>query len=160
MHAQGTTLKLDFGTFYHFGIADGVGGVIHNSKKRMMVTHESETDFSEGKEVIVSGIKNDNSLNAFEKAKKYIGLPYNIMNSNCEHFVRLCHGLVIESTQIQKYLLVSVMSGVAYKNNNLMIKAASSAACIAALISPREESPFKGAAIAALFAAGVVFVFS
>lgn len=34
MYAAGTVLKLDFGTFHHYGIADGLGSVIHNSKKR------------------------------------------------------------------------------------------------------------------------------
>ena len=44
MYPPGTTLKLDYGTFYHYGIADGLGGVIHNSKKLGKVTHESEAE--------------------------------------------------------------------------------------------------------------------
>ena len=158
MYAKGTTLLLDFGIFNHYGIADGCGGVIHNSKKYFMVTHESEADFAEGKDIIVSDITSNNSTYAFNKAKRYIGMSYDLLQSNCEHFVRLCHGLEVESTQIQKYLLASAAAGVAIKSNNSIIKMASVAASLAALFTPKEESPFKNAAIASLVTASVVFL--
>jgi len=156
MYTKGTTLLLDFGTFNHYGISDGCGGVIHNSKKYRMVTHESEADFAEGKDIIVSDITSNNPCYAFDKAKRYIGMGYDLLQSNCEHFIRLCHGLEVESTQIQKYLLASATAGVALKSNNSIVKMASIAASLAALITPKEESPFKNAAIAALVTAGVM----
>ena len=158
MYAKGTTLLLDFGIFNHYGIADGCGGVIHNSKKYFMVTHESEAAFAEGKDIIVSDITSNNSTYAFNKAKRYIGMSYDLLESNCEHFVRLCHGLDVESTQIQKYLLVSTSAGIAVKSNNSTVKMASIAASLAALFTSKEERPFKNAAIAALVTASVVFL--
>lgn len=160
MYPQGTTLKLDFGTFYHYGIADGQGGVIHNSKKHMMVTHESEADFSEGKPILISEITNNNLSHALYKAKSFIGMPYNLIKSNCEHFVRLCHGLEIESKQIQKYLLVSVTTGIAYKSSQPIVRIASGAASLAALFTSREENPFSNAAMAALIATGLYLAIS
>ena len=160
MYTQGTTLKLDFGTFYHYGIADGKGGVIHNSKKHMIVMHESEDDFAEGKQILISDITNNNSIYALAKAKRYIGMPYNLIKSNCEHFVRLCHGLEIESRQIKKYLLFSVTAGIACKSSNPLIKVTSGAASIAALFTSREENPFSNMVMTAMIAAGVYLVIS
>ena len=160
MYPQGTTLKLDFRTFYHYGIADGKGGVIHNSKKHKMVTHESEADFAEGKPILISDIANNDPSFALEKAKSFIGMPYNLIKSNCEHFVRLCHGLEIESTQIQKYLLLSITSVIAYKSSNPTVKVVSGTASLAALFTSREENSFRNAAIAALIASGVYFAIS
>lgn len=155
MYTQGATLKLDFGTFYHYGIADGKGGVIHNSKKHMMVRHESEEVFAEGKQILISDITNNNPMFALEKAKRYIGMPYNLIKSNCEHFVRLCHGLEIESKQIQKYLLFSVTASIACKSSNPLIKITSGAASIAALFTSREENPVSNMVVAAMIATGV-----
>jgi len=160
MYTKGTTLILDFGIFNHYGIADGTGGVIHNSKKYRKVTHESEDDFAEGKEILVSDITSNNPSYAFDKAKGYIGMSYDLFQSNCEHFVRLCHGLVVESTQLHKYMVVSATTGLAIKSNNTIVKTASIAACLAALFTPEEKSPFKNAAIASLVTASVVFLLS
>jgi len=160
MYSKGTTLKIDFVTFYHYGIADGMGGVVHNSKKRLMVTHESEADFAEGKEILISDITSDNPSYALEKAKRYINMPYYLAKQNCEHFVRLCHGLDVESLQIKKYLLVGVLAGIAYKSKNPIIKSAGAAGSITALCTSREKSPFRNAAIAVLITAGVAYVIS
>jgi len=156
MHPAGTVLKLDFGTFFHYGVADGFGKVIHNSKKHLKVTHESYDDFSEGKEIIISDITSKNPAQAAINAQRYIGMPYSLIKSNCEHFVRLCHGLEIESTQIQQYFLAALGAGAALKSDNTIIKVAGSAVAIASLLTPTEESPFKNATIAALVAVGIV----
>jgi lecithin:retinol acyltransferase len=156
MYPMGTVLKLDFGTFFHYGVADGLGSVIHNSKKHLKVTQESYEAFSEGKEIIVSDITSDSPPNAAIKAQRYIGMPYNLMHSNCEHFARLCHGLEEESTQIQQYFLAALGAGAVLKSNNAIIQAAGGAVALASLLTPTEESPFQNAAIAALIAAGLV----
>lgn len=156
MYSAGTVLKLNLGMYFHYGIADGLGQVIHNSKKHLEVICEPEQDFSEGKEIITSDITSENPTQAAINAKRYIGMPYNLIKSNCEHFARLCHGLEIESTQIQQYLLIALGVGVALKNNNAIIQSAAGAVAIATLLTPTEQSPFKNAAIAALVAAGIV----
>ncbi len=156
MYLAGTTLKLDFGTFFHYGIADGKGNVIHNSKKRLMVTRESEEEFAEGKEIQISSITSDKPESAVAKAERYIGMPYNLIKNNCEHFARLSHSIEIESTQIQQYLLAALGAGAVLKGDNVIIKSAGGAIALASLLTPTEESPFKNAAIAALVTIGIV----
>jgi hypothetical protein len=156
MYLAGTTLKLNFGMFFHYGIADGFGNVIHNSKKHFKVTCEPYADFAESKEVIVSEITSENPIRAVTNAQRYLGMPYNLIKANCEHFARMCHGLEIESTQIQQYLLVALGAGAALKGDNTIIKAAGGAVALASLLTPTEKSPFKNATIAALIAVGIV----
>jgi len=155
MYPAGTVLKLNFGAYYHYGIADGIGGVIHNSKKYLKVTRESYEEFSEGKKIIVSDITSEAPDQAVIRAERYIGMPYNLIRSNCEHFARLCHGLEVESTQIQQYLLAALGAGVALKSDNTVVKAAGGAVALASLLTPTEKSPFKNAAIAGLIAVGL-----
>lgn len=160
MYDAGAVLKLDFGTFFHYGVADGLGNVIHNSKKHMRVTKEPYKNFAEGKEIIVSELTSANAKQAALRAERYVGMPYNLINSNCEHFARLCHGLEKESTQLQQYLLAALGAGVALKSDNTVIKAAGGAVVLASLLTPSEESPFKNAAVAALIAAGIAILAS
>ena len=89
-------------------------------------------------------------------AGRYLGMPYNLFRSNCEHFVRLVHGLEAKSTQIQQYLLAALGAGAAINSDNTVIKATGSVVTIASLLTPTEISPFKTAGIAALITAGVV----
>ena len=156
MYNAGTTLKLDLGTYFHYGIADGIGGVIHNSKKWLKVVSESETDFAEGDEILISDITSDNPAMAVIRAQRYLGMPYHLIESNCEHFARVCHGLEAESTQLQQYLLAALGAGIAIKSDNTVIKAIGSAVALASLLTPTEKSPFKNAAIASLIAVGIV----
>lgn len=156
MYPAGTTLKLDFGTFFHYGIADGEGNVIHNSKKHREVRSESYHEFAEGKRIIVSDISSENSSRAAIMAQRYIGLQYDLFISNCEHFVRLCHGLEKESTQIQQYLCIALGAGMAAQSKNDYIKAIGGATMIASALTPGEKSPFKNIAVGALIAVGIV----
>lgn len=155
MHAAGTTLKLDFGTYSHYGIADGLGNVIHNSKKSLKVTLEPEADFADGKAIQASTITSGDPESAVTRAMRYIGMPYSLISSNCEHFARLAHGLEIESTQLQQYLLVALGAGIALKSNNALVQSAGGAVALASLLTPAEKSPFKNAAIAALIVVGL-----
>ncbi|NKC16211.1 MAG: hypothetical protein GKR94_29605 [Gammaproteobacteria bacterium] len=156
MYPAGTTLKLNLGTFLHYGIADGSGNVIHNSKKRLMVIKEPEASFAEGKAIQVSSITSENPESAVAKAERYLGMPYDLIENNCEHFARLAHGLEVESTQIQHYFIAALGAGAAIISDNAVIKAAGGAAALAALLTPGEKSPFKNAAVAVLVAAGLV----
>ena len=64
--------------------------------------------------------------------------------------VRLCHGLEVESTQVQQYVLAAFRAGAALKSDNSLIRAAGGAVALASYLTPTEESPFKNAAVAAL----------
>ena len=157
MYTAGTVLKLDFGSFFHYGIADGIGNVIHNSKTHLKVTKENYDDFSEGKTIIVCNeIISEDPEKAAIQAERYIGMPYNLIKSNCEHFARLCHGLDIESTQIQQYMLIALGAGIALKSDNNYLKAIGGATALASMLTPAEESPYQNVAIASLLAAGLV----
>ena len=68
-------------------------------------------------------------------------MPYNLMKNNCEHFVRLAHGLKKESTQIQQYSIAAL--GVVLKSNNAFIQSVAGAATIASLLTLCEKTPFK-----------------
>lgn len=156
MYPAGTVLKLDFGSFFHYGLADGAGKVIHNSKARLKVAHESYEDFSDGKKIVVSDITSEEPSRSIIMAMRYIGMPYNLLSSNCEQFVRLCHGYESESTQVQQYLLAALSAGIAIKSDNSYLKAAGGAVVLASYLTPSEESPFKNASIAALIAVGFI----
>lgn len=160
MYPAGTVLKLDFGTFFHYGLADGAGKVIHNSKTRLKVAIDSYEDFAEGKEILVSALTSSDPSRSVTMAQRYVGMPYNLLSANCEQFVRLCHGLEVESTQVQQYLLAALGAGMALKSDNPYIKATGSAVALASYLTPTEESPFKNAGIAALIAVGVVALVS
>lgn len=159
MYLAGTTLVLDYGTYFHYGIADGLGSVIHNSKKHFKVTQESEEDFAEGKEIHISReIASENPEMATARAKRYLGMPYNLIKSNCEHFARLSHGLEVESTQIQQYFLLALGAGMALKSDNSVVKTVGAAVAIASLLTPSEESPFKNLTVAALIGVGIALL--
>ncbi len=152
MYALGTTLRINFGGFYHYGIADGTGGVIHNSKKKGKVTHEYEDEFSGGYPIETSEVTSENPSRAVEIAKRCLNLPYNLFSSNCEHFVRLVHGLDVESPQVQRYLLFALGTGIAIKSDNSMLKIIGSTVALTSLLTPAEKSPLRNVAIAVLLA--------
>ena len=158
MYSAGTVLKLDFGTYFHYGIADGLGKVIHNSKKHLKVTKESYKEFAEGKEILISDINSENPAQAAINANHYLGMPYHLIKSNCEHFARLVHGLEVKSTQVQQHLLVALGAGIALKSDNTIIKVAGGAVALASLLTPTEESPFKNAAIFGFIGAGIALL--
>ncbi len=113
----GTVLKVNYG-YLHYGIVDEFNQVIHNSKKHFKVVSESFEKFSEGKKVKISKITSQDQFLAIEKARKNIGQPYDLFRSNCEHFVRFCHGLKVESQQVWVAVLgVLAIGGIAlYKH--------------------------------------------
>lgn len=122
MYQAGATLKLDFGAYSHYGIADGNGGVIHSSKKHGKVVNVPYQEFSQGTDILVSSIKGEIISRAAITAQQYVGLPYNIFLSNSEHFARICHGLERESTQIQKAALSMKNSTVVFKKRRYFLK--------------------------------------
>lgn len=146
----GDVIKINMGLYWHYGITDNNGNIIHNSKKRGMVTCESLQEFSEGKPVIKDPkLTGDNQNEAIKKASSYIGLPYNLFFENCEQFVRMVYGRTKESPQIQKYLLGATGVILLRNSDNTPIKYAAGAATITAFASNPNESPIPKALIAA-----------
>ncbi len=103
----GTVIGMRFGPFEHIGIVTdtpiaGVPGVISNSRARGGVCEESLAAFAEGKPFRVLGYTG--SLpgdDVVRRARTMIGRRYKPLRFNCEHFVRLAHGLRARSPQIE-----------------------------------------------------------
>ena len=143
--------------YFHYGIADGLGNVIHNSKKYMKVVIESLDSFAEGKEVQMSSVTSDDKLNAAIRAKRYIGMPYDIIFNNCEHFAFLAHGHEPESRQLQEYFIMLIGVGLS-KSKDPIFRNVGIGASIGTMLTPSEKSPFKNAGIGALIGIGLGIV--
>lgn len=90
-----------YGFVQHEGIVTEHGRVISNSRRKGCVFEESVRSFAEGRK-----IKNIGPLNpridpmlAVERARTQIGKSYDLVNDNCQHFVRWCYGLKPYSPQ-------------------------------------------------------------
>ena len=160
MHNIGDVLFIQYEGFKHYGIYIGDNTVIHNSKKFSKVEKTSLHQFLDNKQAQLSTIKSEKPALTVQTANKYLGLPYNLFNENCEHFVRTACGLVKESTQVQKYLISALGAGALLKSDNKVIQAAGGAAALAALLTPTETSPVKNSAVLACLAAGVAYLAS
>ena len=158
MYSIGTTLRVKFGLYFHYGISDGNGNVIHNSKKNKKVILESIDRFREGKKIEKSEINSNDLHGAFLIAKGYIGFPYKLFTKNCEHFVRLVHGLDPQSPQLQKFILMTVGAGIFALSKSSVGKFAGSAITLGALVTSKEKSPIKNATIAGLIGFGIGFL--
>ncbi|USD30224.1 lecithin retinol acyltransferase family protein [Pseudoalteromonas sp. SCSIO 43201] len=158
MYKIGDVLSVQYTGFKHYGLYVGDNKVIHNSKSSKFVLEVSLSEFADGKNVNVSSIQANNTAIAVQTARKYLGLPYSLFSENCEHFVRTCCGLVKESTQVQKYLISALGTGILLKSDNTVIQAAGGAAAIGAMLTPSESSPVKNAAILACLVAGIAFL--
>jgi len=156
MYSAGSVLKINMGSYFHYGLADGLGNVIHNSKRNMQVTSESYEGFSNQREIELSEITSANPSYAVNMANRYLGMPYNLFASNCEQFVRMCYGHESESTQVQQYMIMALGAGMAIKGKNELTKAIGIASSVAALLTPAEESPYQNVLVASLIAVGVV----
>lgn len=143
MYDIGTVLAIKYFGFTHYGIYTEDGRVIHNSKKYKKVVEISLEEFQDGRAVSVSpNIKAPLPESAVETAKRYIGLPYSLFGENCEHFVRMICGMVKESTQVQKYLIITASTGVIWKVRDPVAKAAAVGGAVGVFITPEEQSPF------------------
>jgi|GEM_PF-2575883 len=137
----GVTLQVQYIGFIHYGISNGYGGVIHNSKDKREVVEESLREFSDGREIQISDIRGACLITALDRAERYIGVPYNLFRENCEHFVRLAHSLEKESTQIQKYLITAGGIGIAITAEDERVQCAGVGAALGAVLTKSGKSP-------------------
>ncbi|MFY2508821.1 lecithin retinol acyltransferase family protein [Vibrio pectenicida] len=158
MYEIGQVLKIQYTGFKHYGIYVGNNTVIHNSKKYQKVEEIDLSNFADSRTIELSSIKAENPALAAQQAKKYLGIPYNLLSENCEHFVRTACGLVKESAQVQKYLIAILGTGVFLNSDNKVVKAAAGAATVTALLTPSEQSPVKNVAVATLATIGIALL--
>lgn len=111
----GTVLMVDCQWFWHTGIlTEALPGrertVISASSEHGEVIEQSVAAFAAGREVRVEGYLG--SLppeHVLVRARAMLGKRYDLLVSNCEHFVRYAHGLVPISPQLWKALGVAAV---------------------------------------------------
>lgn len=114
----------------HYAICDGEGYVIHNMPGTGVRKDTEQEFFSssvdaqpyedlftaaqravrEGKLVVTRAIPNEADV-VVSRAKAMIGVPYNLLSFNCEHFARKCFEGTAYSTQVQKFTVGAAALG-------------------------------------------------
>jgi len=93
-----------YGVIRHEGIITEHGRVISNSRRRGGVFEESLKTFSAGRKITNKGpLKRPASsvtpMTALARARSRIGQSYDVVDDNCQHFVRWCYGVKPYSPQ-------------------------------------------------------------
>lgn len=98
----GTILTVSKPPVIHYGIYAGNGMVIDNSPTTGGVTKRSVLDFSNGSPVEISDAPKTHTQGSarLEEAQKHLGMSYNLLNWNCEHFARFISEGRARSTQV------------------------------------------------------------
>ncbi|MBY5946978.1 lecithin retinol acyltransferase family protein [Photobacterium rosenbergii] len=154
----GTVLRIRCSTYWHYGIADGRGYVIHNSKKWRRVERESELEFSEGRRIEVSDISGPYPRAAVRYAKSKLGRTYNLFSQNCEQFVREAHGLQIECTQFQRLVVAAAGGYMTLSAPSTVIKMAGVGLLLGAVLTSSEKQPYQNAVKGAKLAVGASLI--
>lgn len=153
-YPKGTVLKIRCSTYWHYGISDGNGCVVHNSKKRRRVQLDTLDEFSEGRDIAVSTITSAKPEQAYHYAVQQVGRSYNLFSENCEQFVREAHGLPAECTQFQQCLVALAGSYIILNADAPVLKVAGMGLLLGALFSPTEHRPYGQAVKGARLAVG------
>jgi len=153
-YPKGAVLKIRCSTYWHYGISDGDGCVVHNSKKRRRVQLDTLDAFSEGREIVVSTISSADPEDAYHYASQQVGRTYNLFSQNCEQFVREAHGLPAECTQFQQCLVAFAGSYIVLNAEAPVLKMAGMGLLLGALLSPTEHRPYGRAVRGARLAVG------
>ena len=104
------------GVLKHVGIitdkvVNGKPTIISASNKTGVVQEETFDSFSEGKEVkLINKSGNLTGVEVVRRARSKKGEKYNLFSSNCEHFVCWCHGLKVESEQLQFFGALAIFT--------------------------------------------------
>ncbi|PSU34734.1 lecithin retinol acyltransferase family protein [Photobacterium lutimaris] len=154
----GTVLRIRCSTYWHYGIADGYGYVIHNSKKWRRIERETEPEFSEGRRIEVSDIAGENPRQAVSYARSKLGRSYNLFSQNCEQFVREAHGLPIECTQFQRLVVAAAGGYMTLSAPSTLIKMAGMGLFLGAVLTSSEKQPYQNAVKGAKLAVGASLI--
>lgn len=130
----------------HEGIPFPDGSVVHASKRHGQVVRTSFAEFGEGAVVqVLWDLAVSDAGVVWQRARDSLGVGYDLWEANCQHFVRYCQGLEIESPAIQKLVIGSVATAtaVAVKDPRARVVALSVGAC--ATLAPKR--PLVGAGV-------------
>ena len=109
----GTVIGVPFGVIEHVGIVtdrriDGVPAVISNSYAHRGVREEPLSSFAHGRSFRVHKAMSDlPGDEVAHRARRMIGRRYDPLRFNCEHFVRIAHGLKPKSPQLHGVLALA-----------------------------------------------------
>ncbi|MDQ6984031.1 MAG: lecithin retinol acyltransferase family protein [Ghiorsea sp.] len=92
-------------------IINGKPTVFSASQKTGVVQEEDFDSFSEGKPVkLVNMSGNLSGVEVVQRARSKKGEKYSLFFWNCEHFACWCHGLKVESKQLQFFGTVACLA--------------------------------------------------
>ncbi len=107
----GTVIEVDYPIFKHYAIVsdrfiDGLPTLIALSRRTGRVTEEPWTRATAKRRFEISPIAGDlPGDTVVSRARFWMQqgiVRYNLLTFNCEHFVRLAHGLPVESVQVRR----------------------------------------------------------
>ncbi len=110
-------VSVSHGFYRHVGIIsdrliDGELAVISFSQEANGFLEERMSSFSKGRHIKNEGYLGKlNPYQAVANARRLKGLPYSLKNLNCEHFVRVVHGVKKESPQLQFWGAIAGIAG-------------------------------------------------
>ena len=113
-HIPGTVLATRVGPFTHFGIASdrvisGEQTVLSCSLRRGAMVEERASEFSDGRQVEDRGYwGNLRPSEVVGRARSQIGRQWDALRFNCEHAVRISHGLPPASPQLAACAAIGV----------------------------------------------------
>lgn len=109
-YSPGSVLSIRYPLYKHFAIVsdqstNGKPNLISLSYRTGTVCEEAWDTVVDGRPIEPSSIMgNYSSELILKRTRQYIqnNLRYSLLKFNCEHFVRLAHGLPVESKQVQR----------------------------------------------------------
>lgn len=106
----GDVISIPFGgVLSHYGVVTARGTVISNSRKGGGVVEQSLADFGNGKALRLHRRDSDMPSYLVEaRARRAVGASYNVVGSNCSHFVRHAHKRRATPLQIGTATLMAV----------------------------------------------------
>lgn len=112
--APGTVIARQYLGYVHLGLlSDSLWGpdrtVFEFSAEAGGFRERSLTNFADGGQVVVIGYPSNLApTEVMHRARSLTGHPYSLLGFNCEHFVRLAHGLQPESPQVRGWALLGL----------------------------------------------------
>lgn len=140
----GVTVKITLEHYDHYGIVTGQNKITHNSKRLGGVVESTFEEFSVGNVNSIMEhreITSENLFLAAHKAKMHIGQSYDLFTDNCEHFVRMVHGLKETSPQMKRAAITLASGLVEVFTGDPKLKAICRGIRQGAQITERGEDP-------------------
>lgn len=115
--SPGSVISIRYPLYKHFAIVsdcsiDGKPSLISLSSRTGGVLEESWNTVVDKYPIELSSLRGDDTTEiVLKRARSYLNsdIKYNLLTFNCEHFVRLAHGLPVESKQVQRAIYGAIL---------------------------------------------------